>query len=140
MVDGSVLIFVSRRGLIDEVNNTLNGNRYPASAIHGDLLQGERDKVIKEFKKGTFKVLVATDVASRGLDIPSVKTVINFEAARDIDSHVHRIGRTGRAGQKGFAYTLLTDKDDRFAGELVRNLEYSGQAVPEDLMTLALYV
>ena len=63
-----------------------------AAAIHADLLQGERDRVIKEFKKGTFKVLVATDVASRGLDITSVKTVVNFEAARDIDSHVHRIG------------------------------------------------
>jgi len=137
-VEGSVLIFVSKRGVIDELTANLNSSNFPCACIHGDLLQGERDKVIKDFKKEKVKILVATDVASRGLDIPTVKTVVNYEVARDIDSHIHRIGRTGRAGQKGFAYTLLTERDDKFAGDLVKNLEYSGQPVPEELLQLAM--
>lgn len=64
--------------------------------------------------------------------------MINYDVARDVDSHVHRIGRTGRAGEKGNAFTLITQKEDRFAGDLVRNLEYSGQPVPSDLMQLAM--
>jgi ATP-dependent RNA helicase DDX42 len=63
------------------------------------MMQHERDNAIKKFKKGACKILVATDVAARGLDIKSVKTVVNYDVARDIDSHVHRIGRTGRAGE-----------------------------------------
>lgn len=76
--------------------------------------------------------------SARGLDIKSVRTVLNYDVARDIDSHTHRVGRTGRAGEKGAAYTLITRKEDRFAGEFVRNLEQSGQPVPQELMELAL--
>lgn len=82
--------------------------------------------------------MVATDVASRGLDIPHIKTVINYDIARDIDTHTHRIGRTGRAGEKGTAYTLVTDKDKEFVGHLVRNLEGANQEVSEDLLELAM--
>lgn len=74
------------------------------------------------------------------MDIPHIKTVVNFDVARDIDTHTHRIGRTGRAGEKGTAYTLVTEKDKEFAGHLVRNLEGAGQAVPEELMDLAMKV
>ncbi|RWS16940.1 ATP-dependent RNA helicase DDX42-like protein, partial [Leptotrombidium deliense] len=83
-------------------------------------------------------ILVATDVAARGLDIPHVKTVVNYDIARDIDTHTHRIGRTGRAGEKGTAYTLVTDKDKEFAGHLVRNLEGANQYVSKQLMDLAM--
>jgi len=82
--------------------------------------------------------LVATDVAARGLDIPHIRTVVNFDIARDIDTHTHRIGRTGRAGEKGTAYTLVTATDKEFAGHLVRNLEGANQPVPEPLMELAM--
>lgn len=81
---------------------------------------------------------MATDVAARGLDIPHVRTVVNFDTARDIDTHTHRIGRTGRAGTRGDAYTLLTDKDKEFVGHIVRNLEAACQEVPQEVLDLAL--
>jgi len=83
-------------------------------------------------------VLVATDVAARGLDIPHIRTVVNFDVARDIDTHTHRVGRTGRAGVKGEAYTMVTANDMEFAGHLVRNLEAASQDVPKELMDLAM--
>ena len=90
------------------------------------------------FYRQEFSILVATDVAARGLDIPHIRTVVNFDFARDIETHTHRIGRTGRAGVKGTAYTLLTEKDKEMAGHLVRNLEQANQDVPKELMVLAM--
>ena len=88
--------------------------------LQGDMFQTERNEIITAFKKQEFPVLVATDVAARGLDIPHIRTVINFDVARDIDTHTHRVGRTGRAGIKGEAYTLVTANDKEFAGHIVR--------------------
>jgi ATP-dependent RNA helicase DDX42 len=101
-------------------------------------------------------ILIATDVAglsffksniclskiwlARGLDIPSIRTVVNYDVARDIDTHTHRIGRTGRAGEKGTAYTLLTPADHDFAPNLVRNLENANQVVSQDLLNMAMQV
>lgn len=91
--------------------------RCRAAAIHGDMDQHSRMGVLHAFKAGTHHVLVATDVAARGLDIKSIKSVVNYDTAKDIDTHVHRIGRTGRAGDKeGVAYTLVTPLEARFAG------------------------
>ncbi|KAF6772464.1 hypothetical protein AHF37_09049 [Paragonimus kellicotti] len=80
--------------------------------IHGDMHQSERNSVIQSFKRQEAPILVATDVASRGLDIPSIHNVINYEVACDIDTHTHRVGRTGRAGMKGTAYTLFVAGKD----------------------------
>lgn len=99
--------------------------------------QDDRTKVISDFKKSDMSILVATDVAARGLDIPAIKTVVNYDVARDIDTHTHRIGRTGRAGESGLAYTLMTPKDKEFAPHLVRNLESADQQVPQELIDLA---
>ena len=77
---------------------------------------------------------------ARGLDIPHIRSVVNYDVARDIDTHTHRIGRTGRAGEKGTAYTLVTNKDKDFAGHLVRNLEGANQYVPPELMDIAMQV
>ncbi|KAF7239681.1 ATP-dependent RNA helicase DDX42, partial [Varanus komodoensis] len=135
---GSVLLFVTKKANAEELANNLKQEGHDLGLLHGDMDQSERNKVISDFKKGTFPVLVATDVAARGLDIPSIKTVINYDVARDIDTHTHRIGRTGRAGEKGVAYTLLTHKDSNFAGDLVRNLEGANQHVTKELMDLAM--
>ncbi|XP_076348587.1 ATP-dependent RNA helicase DDX42 isoform X4 [Tachypleus tridentatus] len=135
---GSVLIFVTRKSNSEELATNLKLKEFDVALLHGDMDQNERTKVILSFKKKEVPILVATDVAARGLDIPHIKTVINYDVARDIDTHTHRIGRTGRAGEKGIAYTLVTEKDKEFAGHIVRNLEGANQPVPQSLMDLAL--
>ncbi|XP_019130656.2 ATP-dependent RNA helicase DDX42 isoform X2 [Larimichthys crocea] len=135
---GSVLIFVTKKANCEELATNLTQEGYSLGLLHGDMDQSERNKVISDFKKKNLPVLVATDVAARGLDIPSIRTVVNYDVARDIDTHTHRIGRTGRAGEKGVAYTLLTTKDTTFAGDLVRNLEGANQSVSKELMDLAM--
>lgn len=77
---------------------------------------------------------------ARGLDIPHIRTVVNYDLARDIDTHTHRIGRTGRAGERGYAYSLVLNQDKEFVGHLVRNLEGANQEVPKSLLDLALQV
>lgn len=135
---GSVLIFVTRKTNSEELANNLKLKDFKVGLLHGDMDQVSRNEVISKFKKLEFPILVATDVAARGLDIASIKTVINYDVARDIDTHTHRIGRTGRAGEKGTAYTLVSDKDRDFAAHLVRNLEGANQFVPQPLLDLAL--
>lgn len=136
--EGSVLIFVTKKLEAEKLAADIKLKEYPCLLLHGDIEQAERNKVITAFKKKECDILVATDVASRGLDIPHIRNVINYEMARDIDTHTHRIGRTARGGEKGTAYTLVTDKDKEMVGHLVRNLEMANQFVPEDLMELAL--
>lgn len=135
---GSVLVFVTKKLDAEQVANNLTLKEFQCLLLHGDMDQIERNKVITQFKKNEISILVATDVAARGLDIPHIRTVVNYDIARDIDTHTHRIGRTGRAGEKGTAYTLITDRDKEFAGHLVRNLEGANQEVPNYLMDLAM--
>lgn len=135
---GSVLIFVTKKLDAEQVANSLTVKEFQCLLLHGDMDQTERNKVITQFKRNEVSILVATDVAARGLDIPHIRTVVNYDIARDIDTHTHRIGRTGRAGEKGTAYTLITDRDKEFAGHLVRNLEGANQEVPQYLIDLAM--
>lgn len=136
--EGSVLIFATKKLDAEKLAADLRVREHEVLLIHGDIEQAERNKVITTFKKKECDILVATDVASRGLDIPHIKNVINYDMARDIDTHTHRIGRTARGGEKGTAYTLVTEKDKEMVGHLVRNLEMANQIVPEDLMKLAM--
>lgn len=135
---GSVLIFVTRILNAEELHKNLQGHGKSTLLLHGDMEQSERNRVITAFKRKEDDVMIATDVAARGLDINHIKTVINYDVARDIDTHIHRVGRTGRAGSKGDAYTLLTEKDKEFAGHLVKNLESSAQKVDDELIKLAM--
>ncbi|WKY01721.1 hypothetical protein Q1695_015601 [Nippostrongylus brasiliensis] len=134
---GKVLIFVTKKVNAEDLAKKLRGRDFDLVLLHGDMLQHERNEHLQAFRKKV-NIMVATDVAARGLDIPEIRTVVNYDLARDIDTHVHRIGRTGRAGQKGWAYTLITDKDMEMAGHLVRNLESANQEVPQALFTLAM--
>jgi len=137
--DGDVLVFASKKSRVDEIEKELNQRGFRIAALHGDKDQASRMETLQKFKSGTYHVLVATDVAARGLDIKSIKTVVNFDIAKEMDMHIHRIGRTGRAGDKdGTAYTLITQKEARFAGELVHSLIAAGQDVPNELMDLAM--
>ncbi|KAK6120134.1 hypothetical protein DH2020_046040 [Rehmannia glutinosa] len=137
--EGDVLVFASKKATVDEVESQLVQIGFKVAALHGDKDQASRMEILHKFKSGTYHVLIATDVAARGLDIKSIKSVVNFDIAKDMDMHVHRIGRTGRAGDKdGTAYTLITQKEARFAGELVNSLIAAGQNVSVELMDLAM--
>lgn len=109
-----------------------------ANSIHGDRSQQERERALAMFRSGKTPVLVATDVAARGLDIPNVTHVINFDLPNDIDDYVHRIGRTGRAGKKGLATALFCrEKDSGLAKALVETLAETNQEVPQWLSAVA---
>lgn len=137
--EGDVLVFASTKLKVEEIENWLSEKGFKVAALHGDKDQASRMDVLQKFKAGVYHVLVATDVAARGLDIKSIKSVVNFDTAKDMDSHVHRIGRTGRAGDKeGVAHTLITQREARFAGELVTSLIAAGQTAPVDLIDLAM--
>jgi ATP-independent RNA helicase DbpA len=107
----TALVFCSTKEETQDLRDELLGLGFSAMALHGDLDQAERDETLVLFSNKSASVLVATDVAARGLDIDSVDTVINYRIARDVEVHVHRIGRTGRAGSKGVAHTLFGSRD-----------------------------
>ncbi|KLU64354.1 DEAD-box ATP-dependent RNA helicase CshA [Desulfosporosinus acididurans] len=105
------IVFARTKRRVDELSEGLNKRGYSAEGIHGDLTQSKRDSVLRQFKDGTIDVLVATDVAARGLDISGVTHVFNFDIPQDTESYVHRVGRTGRAGKTGLAITLVTPRE-----------------------------
>lgn len=107
------LIFCHTKREVDDVSGKLQKMGYYAGAIHGDFTQSHRDDMMKKFKKGDIDILVATDVAARGLDIPDVSHVINYSIPQDPDGYIHRIGRTGRAGKSGIAITFVTPREYR---------------------------
>ncbi|KAL9270482.1 DEAD-box ATP-dependent RNA helicase 52B-like protein [Drosera capensis] len=131
------LVFVETKKGADALEGWLSRNGFPAAAIHGDKVQMERERALKSFKTGTTPILVATDVAARGLDIPCVAHVINFDLPRDIDDYVHRIGRTGRAGKSGLATAFFSDKNSPIAKALVDLMEEAKQEVPSWLQEYA---
>jgi len=110
---GVSLIFCRTKKGADELSRSLNSRGYAADALHGDMSQRERDNVMERFRKGNISILVATDLAARGLDIDLVTHVFNFDIPEDPDSYVHRIGRTGRAGRDGIAITMVEPKQIR---------------------------
>jgi ATP-dependent RNA helicase DDX5/DBP2 len=127
--DGSrILIFAETKRSCDELVKQLRHDRYPALAIHGDKEQRERDWCLEEFRNGKSPILVATDVASRGLDVKGVKFVINFDFPNQIEDYVHRVGRTGRAGEKGTSITFFTDDDAGRAEDLLEILKRSSNS------------
>lgn len=107
----SAIVFGRTKRRVDEVAEALNKRGYSAEPIHGDLNQAKRDSVMNQFRQNMIEILVATDVAARGLDIGSVTHVYNYDIPQDPESYVHRVGRTGRAGKQGAAITLVTPRE-----------------------------
>jgi len=138
VMDGSrILIFSSTKRDADELTREMRLDGWPALCMHGDKKQEERDWVLSEFKSGKSPILVATDVASRGIDVKDIKYVINYDFPNQIEDYVHRIGRTGRAGAMGSSYSFFTSDKFKLAGDLIHVLKEAQQPVPEELHKLA---
>lgn len=131
---GRVLLFALYKKEAARIEQTLQRKGYACQAIHGDLNQSQRSKALEDFKSGKVPLLVATDVAARGLDIPNVQLVVNVTFPLTIEDYVHRIGRTGRGGNKGTSITLFTPHDKGHSGELINVLKAANQDVPDALM------
>lgn len=108
---GRTLIFRNTKIGVDRLTDQLNAAGVQARAIHGDLRQGQRDKVMQDFRSGALEFLVATNVAARGLDIPDIENVINYDVPQNAEEYIHRIGRTARAGKQGASYTFVGEWD-----------------------------
>jgi len=137
--NAKVLIFVGTKKVADDITKYLRQDGWPALAIHGDKEQRERDWVLGEFKAGRSPILIATDVASRGLDVKDVGYVINYDFPNNCEDYVHRIGRTGRAGRKGVAFTYFTTENAKAANELLTLLRDAKQTIPPQLEEMARY-
>merc|ERR1712125_103200 len=124
VMDGSkILIFAQTKRDGDDLTREMRTDGWPALCIHGDKKQEEREWVLKEFKEGKSPILIATDVASRGLDVKDIKYVINNEFPTTIEDYIHRVGRTGRAGATGSSYTFFTKDKFKHAKDLISVLE-----------------
>jgi ATP-dependent RNA helicase DBP3 len=128
-----ILIFVLYKREAVTLLSVLKGRGLKVTAIHGDRSQQERTAALETFKTGENPLLIATDVAARGLDIPKVEYVINYSFPLTVEDYVHRIGRTGRGGATGISHTFFCDSDKTLAGALVAVLQEAGQTVPQEI-------
>jgi len=132
-IEGNVIIFLEKKKSVDKLEGFLLNRNYNAIGIHGDKPQIERQKAIKKFSSGEIPILVATDVASRGLDFPNVSYVFNFDMPKNIEDYIHRIGRTGRVGNKGKAISFYNENNKQIAVALVKELKKANQKIPDFL-------
>ncbi|XP_005097314.1 ATP-dependent RNA helicase DBP2 [Aplysia californica] len=135
--DQKTLIFVQTKSQADIVTHKLRRLRFRALALHGDKSQMVRDKTLHSFRSGATEILVATDVASRGLDVDDIKLVVNFDYPNTADDYIHRIGRTARASKTGRAVSFITDDDAGKVPDLIKVLKEAGQTVSSELEVLS---
>jgi len=135
-----ILVFVLYKKEVDKVERVLRSKGFNAVGMSSDKSQSDRIAAIEAFKSGKTKILVATDVAGRGLDINDIALVINYSFPLTIEDYVHRIGRTGRGGKSGEAYTFFTKNDKHLAGELNNVMREAGSTVPEELTKFGTHV
>ncbi|PWY72048.1 RNA helicase Dbp [Aspergillus costaricaensis CBS 115574] len=133
------LIFTGTKRIADEITRFLRQDGWPALSIHGDKQQQERDWVLNEFKTGKSPIMVATDVASRGIDVRDITHVLNYDYPNNSEDYVHRIGRTGRAGAKGTAITFFTTDNSKQARDLVTILTEAKQQIDPRLAEMVRY-
>ena len=124
------MVFVKTKRGADKMVKRLKEEGHSADAIHGDLRQSKRDRVMNSFRKGLKRILIATDVAARGLDIPLIQHVINFDLPQVPEDYVHRIGRTARAGTEGSALTFLTPDDRSMWNEISKLIDPNFKPAP----------
>lgn len=132
--DDRILVFCLYKKEATRVEGFIRSKGFRVAGIHGDLSQEQRTRSLEAFKSGNTPILVATDVAARGLDIPAVKLVLNCTFPLTVEDYVHRIGRTGRAGKEGLAITLFTEHDKAQSGALINVLKAANQEVPDELL------
>jgi len=135
-----VLVFCKTKRSADYIEQHLRRQRHRAIAIHGDKSQNARDNALHSFRSGRSQILVATDVAARGLDVDDISHVVNYDLPNDVEDYIHRIGRTGRRGRKGTSVSLLTmyaDDTIRLARPLIKVMKQAGQEVPQELEEMA---
>lgn len=135
--ESKTIIFTETKKKADDLARKMKYDGWPAKCIHGDKSQQEREWVLAEFKSSRLPILVATDVASRGLDVSDIKFVINFDYPQSSEDYVHRIGRTGRAGASGTAYTFFTPNNSKQARDLVEVLKEAQQVINPKLQSMA---
>lgn len=132
------LIFVETKKGCDMLTRSLRADGFQARAMHGDKSQEERDWTLREFKSMQSTLLIATDVAARGLDVDDIRLVVNFDFPKEMESYIHRIGRTGRAGKKGVAVSFFVqEKNARLARELVEILQRTEQVIPPEILSMS---
>ncbi len=126
------LVFCNTKKQVDELTSALQGRGYFAEGLHGDLKQQQRDRVMHGFRNGKTEILVATDVAARGIDVDDVEAVFNYDVPQDDEYYVHRIGRTGRAGREGRAFTLVVGREIYKLKDIMRycNTKIKVQPIP----------
>jgi len=127
------IVFCNRKSEVNVVAKSLRSHGFDASPIHGDLDQSLRTKTLADFRSGELKILVASDVAARGLDIPDVSHVFNYDVAHNADDYVHRIGRTGRAGKTGQTFMIVTPSDDRSLDKVLKLIKMTPEELTLDL-------
>ncbi|GAB0131814.1 ATP-dependent RNA helicase dbp2 [Epichloe bromicola] len=135
--ENKILIFVGTKRVADEITRFLRQDGWPALSIHGDKQQNERDWVLDQFKTGKSPIMVATDVASRGIDVRNITHVLNYDYPNNSEDYIHRIGRTGRAGANGTAITFFTTDNQKQARELVNVLQEAKQQIDPRLAEMA---
>ncbi|HIW06178.1 MAG TPA: DEAD/DEAH box helicase [Candidatus Ignatzschineria merdigallinarum] len=131
------IVFVNTKRAADEVFNTLNANGYKAAVLSGDIPQNRREKLLEEFKSGELSIMVATDVAARGLHIPDVTHVFNYDLPQDVEDYVHRIGRTARAGAEGTAITFACEE---YVYSLMDIQDYIKEEIPVESISEELLI
>ena len=127
------IVFCNRKSEVDIVAKSLKTHGFDAAPIHGDLDQSLRMKTLADFRSGALKILVASDVAARGLDIPDVSHVFNYDVSHHADDYVHRIGRTGRAGKKGQAFMIVTPADDKSLDKVLKLIKMDPEELTLDI-------
>ncbi|XP_064485245.1 probable ATP-dependent RNA helicase DDX43 [Ornithodoros turicata] len=135
--DDKVIVFLDKKAMVDHLASDFILAGIECQSIHGDREQCDREQALEDLRTGAVRILIATDVAARGLDIKDITHIYNYDFPRNIEEYVHRVGRTGRAGRSGESITLITRENWRQARELISILEEANQEVPEGLYSMA---